>query len=170
MLGRFGEGLMSKYLALVCGLIFLSTPVAAQTPTYPIQQTFPFPGQVSIAGTDGNTSGIASNIVLKLTRDYTTNNQLVTYWDLTYQYYNGAFRWEYSQNLYIDFVDSVGTVLVNSPALTSQTPARNCHYGPGVQVHNTGTMTFDFTLVHDMHITGSGATLSGGKPGEDHKC
>ena len=109
------------------------------------------------------------NPVLTLTRDCNTSNKLVTYWDLIYQYYNGSYRWETTQYLYLNFVNSVGTVLAREPAISTPTPSTECHYGPGVGMHVKGTMAFDFTLVTDMHVVANGQTTNSG-PSKDHRC
>lgn len=138
-----------------------------------IQKVYTLPGPIFIPGaSDPYTSAVVSNIVLKLTRDYTTQNRLITYWELSYQYYNGAYRWEDIQKLYLDFVNSAGVVLIKSPALDLVTPSSDCHYNGGIMVSYTGEMQFDFTLVPDMHLRAWGASGKGSSSkGEgDHKC
>jgi len=136
-----------------------------------VQAVFNVPGPVYITNNVGGTAAMVTNVTLKLVREYTTSNQLVTYWTLDYQYYNGKWTWEYNQWLYIDFVDQYGVVLVSN-VIGTETPSDYCHYGSGVHAYPpTGVINFDFTNPALLiHIAPHGTTLSGGSPGTDHRC
>ena len=146
-------------------LVFLSLAgVNSAVIAEPAQVVLSAPQPVAIPGGDGNTSAMVSGVKLTLTRDVNTSNQWTTYWELNYDYYNGSFRWENYQELYIDFVDKFGVTL-DSHAVVVVTPSLHCRYNRPLRVTAKGTMGFDFRG-QDLTIAVSGATPN---PRQDHK-
>jgi hypothetical protein len=133
-----------------------------------VAMEFDVPGPINILGGDGYTSAIARYIHLKLVRDVTTENIPTTYWTLTYNYYNGSYRWEALQNLNIDFVDEYGAILVKT-AISVRTPSGECHYGAGQDVLAKGNIDFDF-VGYKLRIVPSGEHVASGGGDKDHKC
>lgn len=134
----------------------------------PVQAVYTAPAQVGIPGGDGNTSAIVQNVTLTLTRDVTTSNRETTYWKLNYHYYNGAYRWEDYQEMYIDFVDQFGVTLL-SHGVVVPTPSHDCHYNGGIDITKNGTMDFDFRG-KQLTIKVSGSTPTPSEPNQNHKC
>ncbi len=134
----------------------------------PVQVILTAPKAVPILGGDNNTSGIVSNVKLILTRDVLTSNKETTYWSISYNYYNGSFRWEDYQEIYIDFVDNLGVVLLTHGVVVAA-PSNDCHYGGGIVVTQKGIMDFDFRN-HEITINVSGSTPIPGHPNKDHHC
>ena len=134
----------------------------------PVQVILRNPPAVGIPGGDGNISATVSNVTLILTRDVTTSNEEITYWQLSYHYFNGNGRWEDYQELYIDFVDELGVTLVSRGVVVA-TPSHACHYNGGVDVAAKGTMQFDFRG-RNLRIVVSGSTPVPGEPNKNHQC
>jgi hypothetical protein len=166
--GNLWRANMKGFLTSVLTLVSFVLSAEARAQKLPVQITLTAPPAVNIPGGDGSTSGVASNVVLILTRDVTTSNVETTYWQLKYHYYNGAYRWEDYQEMYVDFVDKFGVTLMNH-AVVVGTPSGQCHYNGGIDVTTSGTMGFDFRG-KDLTIKVSGSTPVPGQPNRDHKC
>jgi len=166
----FQASFLAKVLVPVCFAGFtmgVAQSAPATVKPAAVQETLSLPGPVNIPGvSDSYTSGVVSGITLQLVRDTTTDNKPVTYWNLSFQYYNGSFRWENYQELDIDFVDEFGVVL-QKRVIAVATPSTACHYGAPVTSTDHGMIDFNF-VGHNLHLAASG--ISANPDHKDHKC
>ena|SRR6266481_2509893 len=156
--------MIQKYFArvMLIGSVALNGVAHAQQPPTPISLTA---ADVRIPGAaDNDTSAIVQSIILTLSRNPSNTS---TIWRLGYHYYNGSFRWEDIQYLYIDIIDSKGARV---RTLQAQTPSGTCYYGPGTDITATGTLDFDYQG-KQLRIAGRGEsrTISEYHP-RNHKC
>ncbi len=141
----------------------------SKTGTKAVQNSFNIPGPFFFVDSS-LTIGEASSVKLTLVRDYDTHNNLVTYYNLSYNYYNGAWTWGTPQYLYINFADEFGQIL-GPNVITSFPPYYDCVYAPGRTITQQGIIDFDFTLIRNMTVvpkTDTGPRVGHG--GTDYKC
>ena len=130
------------------------------------------PGSVRILGLDNvTTSAVVSNVTLTLTKADAAQNTPYTNWAVTYQYYNGAYYWEYHQYLSLLIFGCTQTprngvgCLINA----GYTPSTACRYGAGITARASGTGQFYLSPGATFSVGGS----TGNRPNNDrrdHKC
>jgi hypothetical protein len=88
--------------AIVGVIFFALIGVLPSALTAQAQVIVTAPGAAAIPGIDERTtSAIVSNITVTVRQVTSSSNQPITKWNLTYNHYNGSYRWEYIQWLNI---------------------------------------------------------------------
>jgi len=110
-----------------------------------------YPPVIPTLDGSGNHVGRMSSVVLKLSREYTPTNQLMTRYELQYFYGNGnaGETWRGEQHFTIDLLSRHRGVVVRNVLGNVELPRYRCWYGGGAtQFVPAGYVKFDYTHKH----------------------